>query len=62
MKRITVTIDEVTETYMNIINDAIGMSKAEIVRRAIDDFYWKQKKFCPGAIEESIEKLKEGKL
>lgn len=58
MKRITVTIDETTENYMNIIIDAFGMSKAELIRRAIDDFYWDQKKMWPGAIEESIEKLK----
>lgn len=60
MKRITVTIDGITENYMNIIIDALGMSKAELIRRAVDDFYWHQKKICPGAIEASIEKLKEG--
>lgn len=59
MKRITVTIDETTENYMNIIIDAFGMSKAELIRRAVDGFYWDQKKMWPGAIEESIEKLKE---
>lgn len=60
MKRITVTIDETTEKYMDIIIDAFGMSKAELIRRAVDGFYWDQKKMWPGAIEDSIEKLKEG--
>lgn len=59
MKRITVTIDETTENYMNIFIDAFGMSKAELIRRAVDCFYWDQKKMWPGAIEDSIEKLKE---
>ena len=59
MKRITVTIDEITENKMDIIIDAFGMSKAELIRRAVDCFYWEQKKAWPGAIEESIEKLKE---
>lgn len=59
MKRITVTIDEKTENYMNIIIDAFGLSKAELIRRAVDGFYWDQKEMWPGAIEESIEKLKE---
>lgn len=60
MKRITVTIDEKTENYMNIIINAFGMSKAELIRRAVDGFYWDQEKMWPGAIEDSIEKLKEG--
>lgn len=59
MKRITVTIDETTENYMNIIIDAFGMSKAELIRRAVDGFYCEQKKMWPGAIQKSIEKLKE---
>lgn len=60
MKRITVTIDEITEEYMDIVIDALGMSKSELIRRAVDDFYWKQKKIYPAGIEASIEKLKEG--
>lgn len=60
MKRITVTIDETTEKYMDIIIDAFGMSKSELIRRAVDGFYWNQKKDVAGAIEDSIEKLKEG--
>ena len=60
MKRITVTIDETTENKMDIIIDAFGMSKSEFIRRAVDGFYRDQKKMWPGAIEESIEKLKEG--
>lgn len=60
MKRITVTIDEITENKMDIIIDAFGMSKSEFIRRAVDCFYWEQKKAWPGAIEESIGKLKEG--
>ena len=60
MKRITVTIDKTTEKNMDIIIDAFGMSKSELIRRAIDCFYWEQKKMWPYAIEESIEKLKEG--
>lgn len=60
MKRITVTIDETTDQYMDILIEAFGMSKSELIRRAVDGFYWDQKKMWPGAIEESIEKLKEG--
>lgn len=60
MKRITVTIDEITENKMDVIIDAFGMSKSELIRRAVDGFYWDQKKIWPGAIEDSIEKLKEG--
>lgn len=60
MKRITVTIDGTTEIYMNVIIDALGMSKSELIRRAVDDFYWKQKKIWPAGIEASIEKLKKG--
>lgn len=59
MKRITVTIDETTEKNMDIIIDAFGMSKSEFIRRAVDCFYREQKKMWPGAIEDSIEKLKE---
>lgn len=59
MKRITVTIDETTENKMDIIIDAFGMSKSEFIRRAVDCFYWEQKKAWPGAIEKSTEKLKE---
>jgi metal-responsive CopG/Arc/MetJ family transcriptional regulator len=59
MKRITVTIDEITENKMDIIIDAFGMSKSEFIRRAVDSFYFDQKKMWPGAIEKSIEKLKE---
>lgn len=59
MKRITVTIDETTEKYMDILIEAFGMSKSELIRRAVDGFYWDQKEMWPGAIEESIEKLKE---
>lgn len=59
MKRITVTIDETTEKNIDIIIDALGMSKSELIRRAVDCFYWEQKKMWPGAIEKSIEKLKE---
>ena len=59
MKRITVTIDEITENKMDIIIDAFGMSKSELIRRAVDGFYWDQKEMWPGAIEDSIEKLKE---
>lgn len=60
MKRITVTIDEITENKMDIIIDAFGMSKSEFIRRAVDCFYRDQKKMWPAAIEESIGKLKEG--
>lgn len=60
MKRITITIDETTEKYMDILIDALGMSKSELIRRAVDGFYWKQKKIWPAGIEASIEKLKEG--
>lgn len=60
MRRFTFTIDETTEKYMDILIDAFGMSKVELIRRAVDCFYWDQKEKWPGAIEESIVKLKEG--
>lgn len=60
MRRITVTIDETTEKYMDILIDVFGMSKSELIRRAVDGFYWDQKKVWPGFIEKSIEKLNEG--
>ena len=59
MKRITVTIDKITENKMDIIIGSFGMSKSEFIRRAVDYFYSEQKKMWPGAIEQYIEKLKE---
>ena len=60
MKRITVTIDKITENKMDVIIGAFGMSKSEFIRRAVDYFYWEQKKAWPGAIDKYIEKLEEG--
>lgn len=58
MKKKTFTIDETTEVYLRIINDATGASASEIIRRAVDLYYWEVKKSLPGLVQDAIEKYR----
>lgn len=58
MKKKTITIDDITELYLKLIRDAVGTNASEIIRRAVDMYYFDVKKNWPSAMQDAINKYR----